>query len=884
MIQEASSEQKLRESARFARLQALFQDAMNLPQQERRPLIESACGGDTALLADIVGMLDEDDGPSLLDQDVGTLAHCILTSEEERVAGAQVGCYRLIRMLGEGGMGTVYLAEREDVGNPVAIKFLRDAWLSPARRQRFLSEQRLLAPLNHPSIARFYDAGTLENGVPWFAMEYVEGVSVTEYCRRRQCTLDQRLCLFRAICAAVQYAHEHAVVHRDLKPSNILVKADGTVRLLDFGIAKQISDFSEPVDQTQTLRMMTPAYAAPEQIRGEPVGVFTDVYSLGVILYELLTGGLPFRLSHRSVGEAERLIAEAKPETPSVAARPSPPFEASRAKWADLDVLCLTAIDKDPQRRYRSAEALGRDVDRYLHDEPLDARADRTAYKVRKFVRRNQRPVIATTAVLLMGVALVTFFLIRLTRARNEALAQAARSDRIKEFMQHLFDSDAQSGPSVELRAVDVLERGAQETRRLDKEPRVQGELLQILGGLYEKLGKFAQAQTFLDSALSVRSSAFGKQSKEAAETLVSLGAVRREQGKYTEALQLIRRGLAMDARLLGPGDFALGSARMELGRILVSSGDYKEALKVLSEAVQSLSRPRAPPSDLFLALDALGTAYLENGQFALAQSSFEKALTVGQRIYKPSNPLLAEEMVNLGSVQFSQQHFSLAEKYYRSGLEATRAWYGPNHVLVASEYRLLGQALLQLGRNPEAEVFLRQALSLHEKLFGTLHGDAIQDLNALAVAAQRDGNLDEAEDYLNRLLRIEDTLNGGKDAIAAMAMNNLADVKREQKQYVRAEELSRQALAIVGKVLPPNHLYAGVILLGLGKTLLHEKRFRDAEPYLENSYAVLGQQGNPSLGTLQKARMALAEDYLALGKSTEARRLETESDVWSKR
>jgi serine/threonine-protein kinase len=863
---------------RFARVQTLFSNALKLAEDKRFSFLESACGDDSVVLAEVLGMLKADEkGTPLLDEGIANVAHQVLGPGRD-IDLTQVGPYHLQRKLGEGGMGVVYLAERADFGNPVAVKFLRDAGLSPARQERFLSEQRLLAPLNHPSIARFYDAGTDQSGMPWFAMEYVEGVPVTEYCRARASSVEERLRLFCAICEAVQYAHEHAVIHRDLKPSNILVKEDGSVRLLDFGIAKQISDFNDPVDHTQTgLRMMTPAYAAPEQLRGEAVGIFTDEYALGVILYELLTGEPPFDFDGRTPGEAERIIAEDEPQKPSLM-KPQLGLPLSRAEWADLDVICLTAIHKDSTRRYRSVDALMRDVNRYRSNEPVEARPDSAAYKLSKFVRRNRKPVFAATAAGLMLVVLVTFFLIRLTRARNEALAQAARSERIKDFMQHLFDNDAQSGPSVELRAVDVLDRGVRETQRLDSEPRTKGELLQMLGDLYEKLGKYDRAYSLLSSALAVRRSNFGNENKEVAETLVSLGTVRGAQGKVAEGLQLIRQALAVDSRLLKPDDFALGSARMALGRVLVTGGDYKEAINTLAVAVQALSKPGAPQSDLFLALDGLGTAYTENGQFALAASTYQRALSLGRQIYKSSNPLISEEIVNLGSVEFSLQHFTAAENYYREGLEKTVSWYGPDHPLVASESRLLGQALLAQWRIPEAENYLRQALALHEKLSGgDLHGDGIQDLNALAIAAQRSGHLSEAESYLNRMLRIEATANGGGSAPEAIALNNLADVKRDQKQYASAEALSRTALLMIGKVLPADHLYAGVILLGLGRTLMKEKRFKEAEPYLIKSYVVLGKQGNPSLGTLQKARAALADDYTALGKSSEARKLEAE-------
>jgi len=372
-------------------------EAAELPASEQAAFVEAACGEDKALASDVLGLLNEDaQGASLLHRDVVDIAEQMLGPGISLTIPQDFGPYRIIRTLGEGGMGVVYLAERKDVGSLVAIKLLRDASMSPVRRERFAIEQRTFAQLNHPSIARLYDAVTLADGTPCFVMEYVEGMPLTEYCRTNESSIEERLRLFRAVCEAVQHAHQHAIVHRDLKPSNILVKADATVRLLDFGITKQLDISDTPVDQTRTeLRLMTPAYAAPEQIRGERVGVFTDVYALGVILYELLAGKMPFELSSRTPGEAERVILDREPEKTSAAAADP----RSRSAWADLDVLCLTAMHKDVQRRYSSVEALIRDIGHYLDGEPLDAQPDSVRYRLGKFVNRNLRAVAAAALV-----------------------------------------------------------------------------------------------------------------------------------------------------------------------------------------------------------------------------------------------------------------------------------------------------------------------------------------------------------------------------------------------------------------------------------------------------------------------------------------------------
>src|SRR6185503_15980888 len=359
-------------------------DAVDLPRDEREAFLQAACGDDDQLLAEVLASIDEDQrGASLLDRGVAYAANRVLHNEATAIQ--EIGPYRIVRVIGEGGMAVVFLAERTDLGSQAAIKILRDAWLSPARRQRFATEQRTLASLNHPSITRLYDAGALSDGTPWIVMEYVDGVPITDYCRVHAPSIRERLDLFHAVCEAVQYAHQNLVVHRDLKPSNILVTADGRIKLVDFGISKQLDGAGVSIEHTLTgMRLMTPAYAAPEQIRGERVGVRTDVYSLGVILYELVTGRLPFDLSTRTPTEAQTMIVEHEPARPSSLARADGSLLAALGRTArsDIDVLCLTAMHKDVARRYQSVEALGRDVRNFLGGEPLEARPDAIGYRV----------------------------------------------------------------------------------------------------------------------------------------------------------------------------------------------------------------------------------------------------------------------------------------------------------------------------------------------------------------------------------------------------------------------------------------------------------------------------------------------------------------------
>src|SRR5215472_867315 len=403
---------------RWDRVEELFHCAADLPRNDQQAFLDAACGGDQSIRAEVAAMLEEDSQcASLLDRDLGQVAHALI-GVGPAVPLMEFGKYRILRPLGEGGMGVVYLAEREDLGNEVAIKILRDSWFSPARRERFAREQKTLAALNHPSIARLYDADTSADGTPWFVMEYVDGLPLVEYCEQNRCSLQTRLKLFRAICEAVEYAHQNGIIHRDLKPSNILVKKDGSVKLLDFGIAKQF-DLAAPVDQTRTgTHLLTPAYASPEQIRGLPVTIQSDVYSLGVILYELLTGRLPFDAAALTTREAAQRLLTHEPEKPSAIARQAP---------ADLDVLCLTATHRDPHRRYLTVRALLRDVDHYMNHEPLEARPDSLFYVLAKFSERNRFALTALAAVivLLAGVA------VAVVKSSSSSEPQAGKSRSI---------------------------------------------------------------------------------------------------------------------------------------------------------------------------------------------------------------------------------------------------------------------------------------------------------------------------------------------------------------------------------------------------------------------------------------------------------------------
>lgn len=859
--------------ARWQQIQDIFHKAVDLPAEQQAIFLNTACGEDDALRKSVEGMLSED--ASLLDHDLAGVAQNLLSDESQL---KNFGPYRTLRLLGQGGMGIVYLAEREDLGNLVAIKVLRDAWLHPSRRERFDSERRVLAQLNHPCIARLYDAATFPDGTPWFVMEYVEGMSLTEYCQRYRCSIDRRLELFRTVCEAVQYAHEQAIIHRDLKPSNIFVKSDGAIRLLDFGIAKQVDGLEQQVDQTKTIhRMMTPAYASPEQVRGSRISIQTDVYSLGVILFELLTGELPFDLSNLTPEEAASIVVMHDPPKPSLIARKHSPEDLSSgqfrsAEWPELDVLCLTAMHKDPERRYRSVEALIRDIDHYRDGEPLDARPDSFGYRARKFVRRNRRVVTLASAVALLLVGVLVYSTIRITKARDAALAEAARTARVQAFMMNLFEGgDETAGPSDQMKVVDLVDKGVQEANALNRAPKIQAELYQTLGNINDKLGHLDQADSLLQRSLQQRKALFGQESPEVAESLVALSQLRADQARFPEAEQFARQAIEMDTKLLSASHPARARAMTQLGLVLEDRGFYDQAIPVLEQAVQMQSAPDGVEADLSASLTELANCHYYSGHYEISDKLNHRVLELDRKLYGERHPQIANDLINLGAIQLDEGHYDQAEKYDGQALDIFQSFYGKDNAETASAMTLLGRALVTDGKYEDAASMLQQALVTEEHVYGPVHPRIASTLNELGKVAQKQGKLDLAKDDFKRMADIYRRVYNGKHYYIGIALSNLAGVYVDEKQYKQAEKLLREALQLYSETLPANHLNVGIAKIRLGRVLLQQHAYTKAQAETQAGYDIVQKQNDPPSSWIQGARKDLAEEYTELNQPQKA-------------
>jgi serine/threonine-protein kinase len=778
--------------------------------------------------------------------------------------------------LGSGAMGDVWLAKEEGVDRLVAIKLLRrtsepDVWAS--------REIKRLGALEHQLIARLYNHGVLQDGTPWLAMEYVEGESLDKYCRARSCSIRERLALFHEVCEAVQYAHLRGIIHGDLKPSNIRVTNDGQPKLLDFGLAEQFQNTDGTVTQSPAALGFTPAYASPEQFRGEPVGVYVDVYALGAILYELLAGTPLFDTSNSAYAEIERLqTSERKPDPPSAAALGSA-GGVTKAEWRDLDAICLHAMESGIQRRYSSVEALIQDLDRFKSCEPVKARLPYTwSYRPAKFLRRNRVAAFVALIVVLAAAGMASFYTLRLARERDKARTEAARSQRIAEFMQDLFQGgDDEVGPAKDLKVVTILDKAVKETQALTRDPKVQADFLQSLGTVYESLGELDPADKLLRSALQLDRKIYGPDHEQVADTLLKTAVLRQDQGQLAESERLIRESLAMFQRHLPKNDPSVLSATILLGSMLEQRGAYDQAIQTLNQVLPFVSGKEGTKKGLANCIGLLANAYFYLGDNQRSDALNRQALDIDKELHGDRHPDVADDYVNLGQIQTRWGHYGEAEKYFRLALDIKRWWFGKDSPQTADIATYVGQALEYQGRDAEAEPLLKEALAVLQSANREPNTRVALALGELGKVSKDSGNLDDAEAYFKQEAETYRAVYGDQHQNTAIALSNLASVYKEKKQYARAEALFRDVIQRFTRVLPADNPNIGVARIKLGDVLCGEKRYQAAEGELLAGYGILIKQTSPQVSWLKTARDDLIAVYSALKQPEKAAKFREE-------
>jgi serine/threonine-protein kinase len=873
---------------RWRRIEELVLSALEFDSAQREEFLQGACAGDTALRAEVESFLAvQSEAQDFISSPAVAYAIGYLPREEtvEQMTDHRLGPYKILRELGHGGMGVVYLAAREDdqFRQNVAIKLIKRGLDTDDILRRFRNERQILASLNHPHIARLHDGGTSDDGRPYFVMEYVEGLPLLQYCNSQNLSIHQRLQLFQKICAAVQHAHQNLVIHRDLKPSNILVTHEGDVKLLDFGVAKLLdSDLTDGViDQTRAAqRVMTPEYASPEQIRGEHVTTATDVYSLGVLLYELLTGAKPYKLKDTTPEELSRAICEEEPARPSAVGRhtdaemarraklttepsslspsaPAPassvsirqisscplPFSPSQLR-GDLDNIVLMALRKDPQRRYESAAAFSADIQRHLNGLSVIARKDTFKYRTSKYVRRNRLAVTAAAIILLSLLAgVVTTFWQARAAARQ---AQAAQRERIKaesinavleqmlNYSNPVFNSPGNKGRETTM--TDMLDETAKrlEGKEFANQPEVKAELERIISSSYYGQGRYDLGREHLREYGLLERALYGENHPRALTASADWAALLFNKGEMIEAEGLYRK--------------VLPPMRVEQQRGNIKTAFLMDALTNFAY----LRRTQGDPKE--------------------AEALFREALALGPQVPAELRYSMGVTRSTLASTLADQGEFDEAIQTARAAVAESRQQADKGAGLGFS-LTVLGGFLVEQGNFAEADAALSEAETILRKLLHPSHLWLGDNLRNQSLSYYRQDRFAEAQKKVDETLKIYLESFGVHYDNYPTALITKALILNKTGRSKEAEVVLREAVKLRTESLPKDHFWVAVANDALGECLTNQKRFAEAEPLLIESYATLKSRLGPTDPRTAEAFRRLGTLYDSWGKPEQAAR-----------
>ncbi len=853
-------------NTQFQQAQLLFTQANQLPHHQRNHWLEQQTA-DPVVIEKVRQLLDISNQPQQHSTHKPISAIDML---ELALIESELGKYQLTKSLGEGGMGRVYLARRNDQAfdKDVVIKLMKGFHKKDSTLQRFHFERQVLAKMEHSNIARLLDGGECQDGTPFYVMEYVDGSNLIEYSRQHQLNLNQRLGLFQKICAAVHYAHQNLIIHRDLKPSNILINQEGEPKLLDFGIAKRLSDDSAALTQT-AMHPMTPAYSSPEQILGKHLTTASDVYSLGMILFEILAGQSPYDEYNTDPLRLKVAICEHEPEAPSKL------NSRSKLRWSrDLDNIVLKTLRKDPTRRYRSVLQLSDDIQRYRDGHPVSASRNTWLYRGTKLLFRHRW----AAAGILLAVVLLAAQQIRVLQQRDQAQLNAQRAEQNRDFLINMFDTlDPNVSQQIDISAKAVLDHGA---RQLDNslldQPELRAELMTTLASLYQQHGLFQEAATLAENAINIKQSLYLDQSPELAETLNTLANTYIHQGLNNKALSIAQKSLNIlkphQQQYLEDYVFALNIlslAHLNSGQ-LETSRQVSERSVAIARTLQDKN-----PELLVETLEIFGLAdfYLDN--YKDAEQTFLESLTICNNYLEKMHIIRASINNNLGSVLAEQGLYEKAEDHHRQALAIITKTLGEEHPDVAFIQNTLGLLLQNTGRFEEAEAAFKNSLQLMEQTIGTEHTKFITTLGNLALLYRETNRLEQALELAYQALEIQQKIapdnldqiairqyvvaltlsalqrfelaeqmyltviaiwintRGKNSNDLATARSSLATMLARQEKYPQAEMQMRSALVIYQQKLAPEHWHIAVVNYSLGNIVMQQGRFGEAESLL---------------------------------------------------
>jgi len=729
-------------AADWIEIQRVFDAVVELPPDQRPIHLNDFFGSHPHLRSHIESLLEAAGESSHLSAAIGTAAEDALSVGLPCV-GDRVGPYLINGILGHGGMGVVYRATRADheYQKDVAIKVIGFGLVRPEHRQRFLMERQILANLDHPNIARLLDGGTTQSGSPYVVMEYVHGQAIDRHCTEKSLLQRERIRLVIEVARAVEYAHQHLIVHRDLKPDNIFIDSEGSPKLLDFGIAKALGVGEDGMTRglTQTVeRIMTPDYASPEQLLGQPITTSTDVFQLGVLLYVLLTGVPPFRAPSGRIGELENSICNDAPRKTDLP--------------TDIDRIVLQALEKDPRRRYPSAAALAEDLQRHLDGFPVKARASSWRYTTWKFATRHKAAVLTGT-IIALGLVGVSIAMTMIARRASE---EARIADETTNFLLSIFSAnDPEQGRGDQTTARELLDQAAAQLRKSsNQDPVVKVKLLDSIGESYRMVGDTQQGKDLAEEALHIRQTQLPEDKIAMGDTLTRIGDAESDLSNFEKSLQDYRQALQVYTEALGQNDARVAAAKMGIGGNLWELNRLSEAERYQLEAIALESKLKGRHDlDTLNMLNDLALTYDRQGKLVEEEKLFREILSVEQEKLRPSHPQLAFTWTNLGWNLWVQSRFAEAEKALRNALEIRVTAYPDDHWLLASSRTALATVLVERGKAAEALALARRAKQADLKAYGATHKETALAQDALAMALLAEGQPREAQAELDSAL-----------------------------------------------------------------------------------------------------------------------------------
>jgi serine/threonine protein kinase/tetratricopeptide (TPR) repeat protein len=918
------------DSERARQVLNLLGEALELPTADRLEFVQRACGDDGVLLDEVEALLARAEAlpddflstPPELEPDLEPAAEpepgaTVVDDTTEDVTGAEdrvgteprqhperIGPFRILEPLGEGGMGVVYLAEQsEPVKRQVALKLVHTSLRSEMALARFNAERQAMARLSHPNVAQLHEAGTTEDGFPYFAMEHVPGDTLTDHCDRERLTVEQRLRMFISICRGVQHAHQKGILHRDLKPANLLVaESEGrpVPKIIDFGIAKALDEpLTEGAELTGMRAIGTPAYMSPEALAGGgDADTRSDVYSLGVVLYELLVGVRPHQAGGGAVVDQVEVSA-IRPEAPRPSTRISsldaatasqvakrrgldPAELAKRVRW-DLDWIVMKAIADEPDRRYDSAAELAADILRHLRHEPVTATPPSLRYRAGKFVRRNRAAVAATVLVavaLILGIVGTSVGLVQARRQAERADREAEAARQVSSFMTDLFEvSDPGEARGNEVTARELLDKGAERiSSELADQPLLRARMMRSIGDVYGKLGLYQQASPLLEEAVALQEIGARESPDKAAlaASWQSLANLYHNQGRYEQAEKLGQSALELQEAMLGPDHPAVAVSLISLAKVYFMQGRFEEAEERSKRALKIREEALGPDHpEVGSSLNTLGMIHLKTGRFEDAEQVLGRALAIRETALGGDHVSVAKTLGNLAGIAARQGRWEDAEDRFGRALAIYEKVLEPDHPSIAAALSNLSNIALGQGRLDEAVEGYTRAVAIYEKVLEPDHPHLGNTLNNLGFALYQQGRYQEAEERLNRALAIYEKVLGPDHPECAHTVDNLATLYWERGRMEEADELYRRALAIREKALGTDHILVVETLHKLGSLNQELGRYGEAE----HSFNRVLKVGEKGLGAdhpmVEQARGDLAKLYRELGRIDDAEGLE---------